>query len=295
MVKQAFLFLSHLSSKEVVKEFQNIARSTCKLGSAFFLYHFSGLPIPSEIEKLSPYLFSNEVLTSLNYNTIGSSIVPGHAHFPICKFFADNPDFDYYWVIEYDVRFSGNWQVFFDACLKEDADFLTCHIRSYTEEPSWPWWELCHERKSIPLCDRIRSFNPIYRISKSSLSFLHQELSSGWSGHFEVSMPTLLNYNGYKVKDIADIKMNDSANNNSKFYTSGGDSMCGSLKYGTMRYRPPFWLYGWQKNKLYHPVKPFKKAVKAYWIFLKEDPLMIKLFIRFYFVKDKIRGFFEKA
>jgi hypothetical protein len=54
------------------------------------------------------YLFSYESLSKLNYPKIEQSFLPGHAGFPVLQFFRDDPDFDYYWLIEYDVRFSGD-------------------------------------------------------------------------------------------------------------------------------------------------------------------------------------------
>jgi len=82
-IKQAFLFLSHLSSETIIKEFKNIHRSTENIGDAFFLYDATGKIVPDKINKLSPYLYSKECLSSLCYPTIGQNIIPGHAHFPL--------------------------------------------------------------------------------------------------------------------------------------------------------------------------------------------------------------------
>lgn len=248
--KQAFLFLSHLSSPTVIKEFENIRLSTQNMGDAFFLYDAAGNIIPEKIKKLSPYYYSRECLSSLGYPTIGQNIIPGHAHFPVFRFFLDKPHYDYYWAIEYDVKFSGQWRYFFESFLGIDADFLSCHIHPYQDEPGWPWWELNHPRESIPLPERICSFNPIYRISNSALSFLHQTFISGWRGHHEVALPTLLHHNQFTIRDISGSSKFTVPDMDNKFYTRG-----------TMRYRPAFWLYGSEKNKLYHPVKPLTKTL----------------------------------
>jgi len=259
--KQAFLFLSHLSSGVIIKEFKNIRRSTRHLGEAFFLYDMTKQPVPQNINTLSPYLYSDECLVSLGYPTIGVNIIPGHAHFPILKFYVDMPDYDYYWVIEYDVRFSGEWQIFFDSFQAVKNDFLTSHIRSYAEEPDWYWWDLNHPRKSIPLDKRIHSFNPIYRISKEALLFLHGELKSGWRGHNEVAMPTLLHHNGFTIQEISGRGKFTVPGMENKFYSSYDSDSSGSLSSGTLRYRPAFWRYRNEKNKLYHPVKTLTKAL----------------------------------
>jgi organic radical activating enzyme len=258
---QTFLFISHLSSGMIIREFKNIRRSTNHLGDAFFLYDASKNIIPERINNLSTYLYSNTCLSSLGYPTIGQNIIPGHAHFPLFQFFLDKPDYDYYWVIEYDVRFSGEWRYFFNSFLRTNTDFLTCHIRSYADEPYWPWWELSHPRESIPLHERLRSFNPIYRISNDALSFLHQAFRSGWCGHHEVALPTLLHHNGFTIQDISGEGKYAVPNIDNEFYSSSESNDSGELSSGTMRYRPVIWRYGHENNKLYHPVKPLTKTI----------------------------------
>jgi hypothetical protein len=63
--KQAFLFLSHLSSSTIIKEFKNIRLSPKHLGETFFLYDATGNIIPEKIKKFFPYFYSNESLSSL--------------------------------------------------------------------------------------------------------------------------------------------------------------------------------------------------------------------------------------
>lgn len=261
--KQAFLFLSHLSSGIIIKEFENIRRSTKHIGDTFFLYDARGPAVPRNINKLSPYLYSEQCLSSLGYPTIGFSIIPGHAHFPVFKFYLDRPDYDYYWVIEYDVRFSGEWQLFFDRFQTVKNDFLTSHIRTYTEEPYWDWWNLSHPQKSIPLYRRIRSFNPIYRISKEALLFLHGAFKDGWCGHHEVAIPTLLHHNGFTIQEISGTGKFTIPGMENKFYSSSKPDSWGKLSNGNLKYRPSFLLYGFQANKLYHPVKPYLKTINA--------------------------------
>jgi hypothetical protein len=258
---QTFLFISHLSSGMIIREFENIRRSTKHLGDVFFLYDTSRNIIPDRINNLSPYLYSNTCLSSLGYPTIGENIIPGHAHFPLFQFFLDKPNYNYYWMIEYDVRFSGEWQLFFDSFLRISADFLTCHIRSYADEPYWVWWELSHPRESIPLHERLRSFNPIYRISNGALSFLHQAFRSGWCGHNEVALPTLLHHGGLTIRDISGKGRYSVHGMDNEFYSSSESNDSGELSSGTMRYRPVIWRYGRENNKLYHPVKPLTKVL----------------------------------
>ena len=110
---QAFLFQSHSVSTQLTRQYGNIRKATARMGNSFFLYHQRRSEAPSGLPGL--YLFSNESLSRLNYRMIGPSFSPGHTNFPLLQFFRDHPDFDHYWLIENDVRFSGDWYFFFDT------------------------------------------------------------------------------------------------------------------------------------------------------------------------------------
>jgi hypothetical protein len=250
---QVFLFLSHSVSGQVVEEYGNIRRAIEGMGNSFFLYHNRCNEAPPGLPWHELYLFSNESLSKLNYPMIGPSLTPGHVGFPLLQFFRDNPDFDYYWVIEYDVRFSGDWHFFFDYFKDTKQDFLTCHIRRHADEPDWPWWSLHHPPKSIPLSERLRSFNPIYRLSNAALCFLHQSLSDGWCRHFEVLFPTLLRYNGFTLTDIGGKGTFTPAGMKDNFYTESESNSDGLLDCGTMRYRPSFRRVGEEKTSYIIP------------------------------------------
>jgi uncharacterized protein DUF3405 len=261
--KQVFLFLSHSVLTEVVREYENIRSATAGLGSAVFLCQWNKRcnEAPPGLPTQNLYPFSDKSLSKLNYRKIGRRLAPGHVGFPVLQFFRANPHFDYYWTIEYDVRFSGDWFFFFDSFKDASQDFLTCHVRDHADEPDWPWWSLDHPRKSIALSERLRSFNPIYRLSKAALSFLHQSLLDGWCGHNEVLFPTLLYHNGFTVMDIGGKGRFTAPNMRDNFYTESESNSAGALDSGTMRYRPPFQAVGEEKNRLYHPVKPLSFAI----------------------------------
>jgi hypothetical protein len=73
-------------------------------------------------------------------HALGNTVVPGNCHLALIDFVRHHDDFDHYWVIEYDVRFTGDWAVFFNAFAEDDADLLGCHIRRRHDEPCWNWW-----------------------------------------------------------------------------------------------------------------------------------------------------------
>ncbi|MES2006380.1 MAG: hypothetical protein V4450_17815 [Bacteroidota bacterium] len=160
-------------------------------------------------------------------------------------FFSKHGEYGYYWYIEYDVFFTGDWKIFLDFFKDVNKDFLSCDIRLYENTSTWPWWQtLKHPEKKIALANRLRSFNPIYRLSAAALFFIQQQLYNKWSGHHEVLLPTLLYHNNFSLSDFG---------GDGEFVDKGAENKFYSKE--TFRWRPAFNKAGGLKNKLYHPVK----------------------------------------
>src|ERR1051325_6551755 len=65
----------------------------------------------------------------------------GHPDLVTLHFFRNDRDFDYYWSVEYDVRFTGSWRRFFSAFDGNCADFLTTSLRTAATDPRWSHWK----------------------------------------------------------------------------------------------------------------------------------------------------------
>lgn len=248
---QAFLLLCNGTSSSVIDAYKDIYSGSKRIGESFVLYHQKTNILPRRIKNLRHFAFSKEIITMSNYFPIGFSLVPGSNHFPLLQFYVNNPHYEYYWCIEDDVRFSGKWRTFFDAFSGVRKDFITCHLRRSSEEPAWHWWSsLAHPYSVVPFEDRIRSFNPIYRISNQALDYIHRALLSHWCGHHEVLLATLLYRAGFKLMDFGGEGQFVPKGFENRFYTSNSGNTG-----GTMRWRPAFTCTGPHKNKLYHPIK----------------------------------------
>jgi hypothetical protein len=246
--KVVVLFLTHTAERNALAEFERLRRQTKRQAEAFVLFHQKDQIVTQRLHGVPVWHFTDEQLRELNYHWLSSGIVPGNTHFPLLSFFSAVPHYDFYWVIEHDVRFNGSWRFLFDGFDESNSDFISSHIRAFEEDPAWYWWEsLSHPQKTIPKEQRVRSFNPIYRISNQGLRYLHQCHLAGWRGHFEVLIPTLLQHKGFEISDFGGFGSFVAPENRNKFYIDG--------PAGTMRWRPPFSRIGQRKNKLYHPIK----------------------------------------
>jgi hypothetical protein len=209
------------------------------------------------------FVFEVSKIFDLPYSKITDSpqsFPIGHAHFPVLAFFLEHQDYDYVWFIEYDVRYTDDWNNLFKRFSRYNHDFITSHIRYFNEEPYWGWWTtLHHPHKNIPPEKKLRSFNVIYRISARALRFLDCVLRDGWRGHHEALLATLLYYYNFNLLDFGGSGSFTLPELYNQTYISC-DSVYGDLNdrtnIATLCWRPATLSAGTKKAKLYHPVKP---------------------------------------
>jgi hypothetical protein len=251
----AFIYHTHIVSKKIIAEYKKIDKACQDFGEAWLIYQGSEKNPLLEQNEVRVYQCTIDDIKSLGYPLIGSSIFPGMCHYPLVHFYKNHPDYVYYWHIEYDVRFRGNWRTLFDAFDNVNADLIAAHFARYSEEPDWPLWKLLHPRLSIPLEQRWRCFHPIYRISNRALEFLCEAHQDGWMGHSEVLIPTLLLKNDFSLMDFGGRGAYVPQGMENKFYTGRSPNPAGLLDEGTLRWRPNHMWTGFRWNKIYHPVK----------------------------------------
>lgn len=242
---------------EVLAEFQRLSRDLPPGWTTRLLLDRSGLAGTSALPHENVVSFDGRRFAEWGLATFGPSLLPGHNHFALLRAFSSEPVHDWYWCIEYDVRFTGSWRRLFDGCAALGADFLTCHLRRYADEPHWYFWHtLGHPEDSVPLAARLRSFNVVMRFSRRALASLHDWHASGWAGHHEVLVPTLLHSRGFEVADFGGDGPFVPPGFRNRYYTSYSTSNGALWALGTVRFRPPRLDAGRRRETLYHPVKP---------------------------------------
>jgi Protein of unknown function (DUF3405) len=200
------------------------------------------------------FKFSQRTLQSLQYKPIVATVIPGGAHMPLFLFARESSPYEFYWLVEYDVRFTGDWRQLVTA-YGESSDLVTCHLRFRNQQPDWGWWKtVSHPTRSRPNTE-VRSFNPIYRLSRDAVECLDAEYRAGWSGHNEATIPTLLHANGLKLEEIGGRGPFVADSNRDRFYTPTVERKDGWLT-GSMRFRPGWISADLKPGLLYHPVKP---------------------------------------
>jgi hypothetical protein len=202
-IHQAVLFLTHRLDDGVLKR-------------------FAGIDVPQNFEKrilldarAHKGAIPNEVpittfdlvdLVRRGYQPMWPGcIVPGSNHFPVMEYAASHPEYKYVWVIEYDLIFTGRWSTLFES-IPAGPDFVTTQLRSFDDDPSWPWWKIwcCRpQARTFPSpLQFMASFNPIYRLSHEAACFLKARFLEGWCGHHEVAMATLLHCMSFPIEEL---------------------------------------------------------------------------------------------
>lgn len=245
-MKIAILYLTHIISNTIIENFKKLRLES---GCDTFLVH-----TVDELSNFGIYYSEEETINMLGLKTItgGNKLFPGSMNFIMYRFYKEHPEYDYYWFIEYDVVFTGNWGWFIENTTKDfkNYDFVSSHIECWDESSGWYWWDK-NNYLDIPREQQLKSFNPVCRYSKTALDTL-----ISWNkdkvAHFEVLVPTCLYECGLSIADLGGDNEFTLPGLRNKYYldnkTESND--------GTIRWRPNY-----KKsecialNKLYHPIK----------------------------------------
>ncbi|MDA8231075.1 MAG: hypothetical protein M0006_07030 [Magnetospirillum sp.] len=165
------------------------------------------------------------------------------------------PEYERYWVLEYDVDFSGQWRTLFDAFAGSPADLLATTVHRYGVNPEWENWETVRTPAGRPLpSGLLRAFLPCYRISRRGIEALMGAYDNGWRGHYEATVPTILEGAGLIIEDMGGDGEFVAVGNRNRFYTN--TPARNALSPGTFVFRPVRETMGAEPDRLWHPVKP---------------------------------------
>lgn len=256
-MKDVVVIVAHEMHESINEKYFRIQEEFGKYGDVIFLLNHEDESKVFFPKGMNYCIFTTEMLNELQYEPIEETITPGSNHFILLWFYLNHPEYRYYWNIEYDVEFSGNWSVLFDSFSNIKADFVSSHIMRYAEEKDWYWWNSYQGKTMrIPLEKRLRSFNPIYRISTKALTFLDTFLKAGNIGHHEVLIPSSLYHSRFTIIDFGGNGNFILPEYKNKFYLST-DLFCEHYPGGTMRCSPNFHNIESYHivNKLFHPLK----------------------------------------
>lgn len=258
--KVVVLFFCHIINNYTISAYEKLRR---ELGEEYCFYWLfqkdnESRETPLMLDGINLFEFDMSCLNSLGYREVTN--LYGNDHYVIEFFYREHPEYEYYWVVEYDVLFSGDWKILMNSFTDSRTDFISAHIEKrnpYNEE--WCWWNsMKYSPRYESACKvRVKSFNPICRFSNQALCFLNEFLGDKQNtGFYEVLVSTVLYNAGYRLEDFGGTGFFVSEANANRFYVQGL-----GVNNGTSRWRPSFSLTEIcalsTRNKLFHPVKGF--------------------------------------
>ena len=199
MNNTVILFCCHFLSSEIEREFSRLKKCCDKDFDVVLSYDCSR--DPDRISRdFSSHLFTAEQIRKMGYEFPEHEGVWYHIEYSIIDYYLRNPQYDFYWRIEYDVRFGGDWGDFFRHFLDNKADLLATYVKTYKEDPHWNWWNAINLQVEQ---DCLRGvFFPVVRFSRRSLASLDRKYRAGALGYCEIIVPTLLNIERMNIEDI---------------------------------------------------------------------------------------------
>ena len=163
--------------------------------------------------------FNTEPSKNNYWNSVGNrNITWFYAHLRMLNFYISNPNYDYYWFFDDDIKMD-NWSKFFDGVDKDDSDFLAYFCFKNKGVLSQPNIHETDERMFskdqwffrfpghgdvLPnnIKDYFGSFFPTTRFSNKALKQLLEDNNNKFHAYHEGFVPTMLNHHGMKLNTI---------------------------------------------------------------------------------------------
>jgi hypothetical protein len=178
-------------------------------------------------------------------------------HIDMFRVFHALPDYRDYWIIEFDVRYTGDWGALMAELSESPADVLGTVVQRRAEHPDWTHWQsLCSPAAVVAEDLQVKIFTPMTRLSNAGIKAVDAAYRAGWTGHCEVLWPTVAAINGLLVEDIGGTGSFTPPSRYGRHYTTSAFDPY--LAPGSFAYRPaiPETAVPPQPPALWHPVKP---------------------------------------
>lgn len=219
-----------------------------------------GAPVPPRLARVPHHIMRTDEMRTPDYpaKSGGESWTlwaGGHTDLIPLHFFRAQPDHARYWVVEYDVRYTGHWGRFFAHFEDDQADLLVPGLIDRPDDPDWYNWPSMHGPAEVPAERQLRAFLPVLRASNAMMRCMDHFYRAGWGGHCEGTWPTFANLAGLSFADLGGDGPYTPARHRGLFYTSTPQAV--NLAPGTLVFKPALYRPGRRRDMLWHPVKPF--------------------------------------
>jgi hypothetical protein len=244
------VFLAHVFDAEIERRFFKLKLECSDCCDVVALVE-QGSEVPPSIAPFTQF-FDFSALKQMAKSVIGKKVVPGNCHLRSIDFYRRYPNYEFYWFIEYDVVYTGDWGRLIGSLTEDRSDLLAAHVRTLADNPRWYWnHSLATGSDNLSKDEWILAFLPIHRISARGLEAVARKVRDGWTGHFEALVPSALAYSGLRVSDLGGSGTWTPKDRIRRHYV---DWRTLRRYGGSLQYRPSI-RFRLIKNRLYHPCK----------------------------------------
>lgn len=215
MKKNLICFISHVINNEIVDLFKEISLGIPEDSDIIFIS-------PTSLDKRSDFSkileitsgVTNLYLEKTEENLIDQNTYTFRSQLIFKNIYKLFPGYEYYYLIEYDVRFNGDWGYLFQSLNLLTEDLVCSHLSHYNniyEAGPYPRWKL---RKMFSKDDRLIidefgkitedlcfSFLPFCRLSNRLMRVVNNYYKT-FDGFFEIVIPTLCIKNNFSSIDL---------------------------------------------------------------------------------------------
>lgn len=286
MPRTAVLFQVHAINQEIVRRLRLLEAGMAPDMDCFLALDATASRVRMRVSRELArehrlFFFSRALLERLpspraQGQWLGRSIRPGLCDLVPQLFRRVHPEYDFVYIVEYDVLYSGDWAAFFSHFRRSEADLLATNVASRSELPDCVHFQgLATDRSPTPE-ESLRAFMPICRYSAAALAALEERYHRGWRGHFEVLVPTAVRDAGLRLEDFGGDGPFVAPGNRDRFYTS--NRLSDHLRPGSFVLNPaPTERPGPDRPLLLHPCKlELQLDAPTLWTLLRSGPYSIR-------------------
>jgi len=252
--RKAVMFRTHFWDESCTRMFTALQES---LGDSYDVIATGFLPGPEPLAippGVNQVFHDLPALHGLPYPDVAA--LDPHQYEPMA-FFHKYRDYSHYWLIEYDVRYTGDWRTLFESLDASNADFLATVVRRRRQSPLWAHWqEFCARQPNLPEPHYVKAFAPLMRLSNAGMRAVDAKYRAGWGGFYEALWPSAVAAAGLTIEDIGGDGPFTPPARRGAFYTANAEDP--HLVPGSFVFRPSMLEQDIPASPalLWHPVKP---------------------------------------
>lgn len=111
-MKTAILFVTHIYNEDIERQIIKLHEETKDFATLYVGFQADKVRITLP-DGIRSFPFTVKELNRLGYRSWGCTLMDGNFHFVMLDFYLKHTGYDFYWLIEYDVRFNGGLEKLF--------------------------------------------------------------------------------------------------------------------------------------------------------------------------------------